>query len=60
MWTFPTNLQMLNGLQSMNKETGNEMKVVDLSDNNYKKGNVSFPDENFNHIFPSAKKTNTY
>jgi hypothetical protein len=49
-----------NVLQSMNKETGNEMKGVDLGDINYKKGNAFYPAENFNHIFTSAKKTNTY
>jgi hypothetical protein len=47
LWTFPTNLQMLNGLQSMNKETGNEIKIVDFGDNNYKKGNVASSAENF-------------
>jgi hypothetical protein len=55
MWTFHTNLQMLNGLQSMNKETGNEIKIFDFGDNNYKKGNVASSAENFIQTFPWAK-----
>jgi hypothetical protein len=55
MWTFPPNLQMLNGLYSMNKETENEMKIVNFGDNNYTKGNVASSVENFIQIVPWAK-----
>jgi hypothetical protein len=55
MWTFPTNLQMLNGLHSMNKETENEMKIVDFGDNNYKKEMLLLPLKILFKLFPGRK-----
>jgi hypothetical protein len=52
MWTFPTNLQMLHGLHSMNKETENEMKIVD---NNYKKEMLLLPLKILFKLFPGRK-----